>query len=184
MAKDYAKPRAVYQKPIPVDEELRNAHDELIAKRKLTLIIPSNVFLQTSSRSVTLFKVLSIMEKTNAGHGNLLKRYFQLTTKQKLYRCLDELAKLFQPPLKTTVPLQLNSNLSHLSKNILMNWALIFQWKLVHPKHILIIPELIILIQTMSMTKTRQKIITRISNFHVKFPIAICQLNQLSHTLQ
>lgn len=39
MAKGFTKPLCVDQKPRPVDEELRNAHDELIAKRKLTLIL-------------------------------------------------------------------------------------------------------------------------------------------------
>lgn len=44
MAKGYTKPLSVGQKPIPVDDELRNAHDELIAKRKLTRILRSNVY--------------------------------------------------------------------------------------------------------------------------------------------
>lgn len=44
MAKGFTKPLCVNHKPIPVDDELRNAHDERIAKRKLTLILRSNVY--------------------------------------------------------------------------------------------------------------------------------------------
>ena len=45
MAKGFSKPLIVDQRPIPIDDSLRAAHDELIAKRKLTLIMRSNKFL-------------------------------------------------------------------------------------------------------------------------------------------
>lgn len=44
MGKGFTKPIHADRKPISVDEELRNAHDELMAKTKLTIILRSNVF--------------------------------------------------------------------------------------------------------------------------------------------
>lgn len=48
MAKGYSKPLLANQRPLPVDDELQKAHNELIAKRKLTLILRSNVYCTQS----------------------------------------------------------------------------------------------------------------------------------------
>lgn len=57
MAKGFSKPLMINQKPIPVDDELRIAHDELIAKRKLTLILRSNATTNESFKIGDLVQI-------------------------------------------------------------------------------------------------------------------------------
>ena len=57
MAKGYTKPVIAGQLPIAVDDELQKAHEELIAKRKLTLILRSKVFPADSFKIGDLVQV-------------------------------------------------------------------------------------------------------------------------------
>ena len=57
MAKGYTKPVITGQLPIAVDDELQKAHEELIAKHKLTLILRSKVFPADSFKIGDLVQV-------------------------------------------------------------------------------------------------------------------------------
>lgn len=56
MEKGFTKTLYVNQRPIPVYEELRNVHDELVAK-KLSLIISWNVYSSDKLKVVELVQI-------------------------------------------------------------------------------------------------------------------------------
>lgn len=70
MKKGFSKPLISSQRPIPVDEELHTAHDELIAKRKLTLIMRTNTFLSAQLKIGDLVQVFLHDGKSKRGSWN------------------------------------------------------------------------------------------------------------------
>lgn len=113
MAKGFTKLLVISQKPIPVDEELRVAHDELIAKRKWTLILRYNSYTYDQSRFVTLFRCLLIMARVNKAPGLHRGSFCQLT--MTLYRSQCQVV-----PVNTSLQ-QLRMSVQHRLEQILRN---------------------------------------------------------------
>lgn len=62
--KGYSNPLSPNQKLVPVDEAQRKAHDQLVAKQKLTLILRSNVYVSRSYKRGDMVQIFSKIEKT------------------------------------------------------------------------------------------------------------------------
>lgn len=66
MANGFTKRLRAYQKMIPVDDELHNAHEDHIAKQKSTSIIRSNNYNADKFSGVNSLKFSLMMENVHA----------------------------------------------------------------------------------------------------------------------
>lgn len=80
MAKGYSKPLVANQRPIQVDAELQAAHDELIAKRKLTLIMRSNTFPSQSFKVGDLVQIYINDGKSKRGSWTSPRKVLEINT--------------------------------------------------------------------------------------------------------
>lgn len=85
VASDFLEPLPANQTPMRIDDMLPNAHDELLANRKLTLVLWSNVYQGYHFRIVDLVQSFIIKEKPNINHEHHLVKFYPSIKKLNLH---------------------------------------------------------------------------------------------------